>query len=262
MKLRLSLAQVASTGDPNENLATIGKYVAMAAAEGTQLVVFPEAMMRCFGAGPLAQVAQPLDGQWANAVRSIADEHGITVAVGMFTPAADGRVLNTLLVTGNGVEAHYDKIHLFDAFGFAESDTVMAGTNTLVTTIAGIRVGFATCYDVRFPALFHKLSDDGAQVHVVSASWGDGPGKIDHWRLLTRARALDSTAFVAACDQPQPLEEPDGAPRGVGHSLVASPDGQILAELGPEPGLLTIDIDTDDVDAARRAIPVLANRKI
>ncbi|MCC9059325.1 nitrilase-related carbon-nitrogen hydrolase, partial [Neisseria gonorrhoeae] len=64
---------------------------------------------------------------------------------------------NTLLVTGPGIEASYDKIHLFDAFGFAESDTVAPGSDPLVVDIAGVRVGFATCYDIRFPALFQKL---------------------------------------------------------------------------------------------------------
>ena len=83
--------------------------------------------MCCFGVR-LGPVAEPLDGPWASRVREIAAAAGITVVAGMFTPAADGRVHNTLLATGGGVEAGYDKIHLFDAFGFAESDTVAPGT--------------------------------------------------------------------------------------------------------------------------------------
>jgi predicted amidohydrolase len=127
MTIRIALAQVTSTDDLCENLATIDEYTSRAAADGARLVVFPEAMMRCFGGASLVEIAQPLDGPWANAVRAIAAQAGVAIATGMFTPTDDGRVRNTLLVTGAGVDAHYDKIHLFDAFGFAESDTVAPG---------------------------------------------------------------------------------------------------------------------------------------
>lgn len=262
MTIRIALAQVTSTDDTDENLATIADYTSRAAADGARLVVFPEAMMRCFGGASLLDIAQPLDGPWANAVRAIAERAGITVAAGMFTPADDGRVRNTLLVTGGGVEAHYDKVHLFDAFGFAESDTVSPGHDPLVVEIAGVRVGFAICYDLRFPGLFLTMADDGAHLNVVSASWGAGPGKVDHWELLARARALDTTTFIAACDQAPPVDYHGSAPRGVGHSLVASPDGRILESLGDEPELLIVDLELDTVDAVRRSLPVLANRRI
>ncbi|HWF41205.1 MAG TPA: carbon-nitrogen hydrolase family protein [Acidothermaceae bacterium] len=262
MTIRIALAQVTSTEDASENLAAIDRYTSRAAADGARLVVFPEAMMRCFGGASLVEIAQPVDGSWANAVRAIAERADITVVTGMFTPTDDGRVRNTLLVTGAGVDAHYHKIHLFDAFGFAESDTVSPGQDPLVVDIAGVRVGFAICYDLRFPGLFQTMADNGAQLHVISASWGAGPGKVDHWELLARARALDTTTFVAACDQASPVDYRGSAPRGVGHSLVAAPDGGVLGSLGAEPDLLTVDLELDTVDAVRRSLPVLANRRI
>ncbi len=114
---------------------------------------------------------------WAGSVRGIARDLGITVVAGMFTPGQDGRVRNTLLVTGPGVETSYDKIHLFDAFGFAESDTVDAGTAPVTFEVDGTTFGLATCYDVRFPALFTANARAGAQVNIVCASWGAGEGK-------------------------------------------------------------------------------------
>lgn len=259
----ISLAQVTSTGDPEANLAVIEDYTARAAAAGAQLVVFPEAMMHPFG-GPLAAVAQPLDGPWAEAVRLIAKRAGVTVAAGMFAPAADGRVRNTLLVTGGGVDAHYDKIHVYDAFGHAESDTVEPGSQPLLLEIDGTRIGFAICYDLRFPTLFQRLAADGAEVIVVSASWGDGPGKAEQWQLLTRARALDATSYVVACGQARPAFDTSHttAPLGVGHSAVVAPDGQVLGALDAEPGLLTVEIDLDRVQRVRQVLPVLANRRI
>lgn len=259
--IRVGLAQVCSTDDPETNLALIDAHATRAADSGAAMVVFPEAMMRCFG-GPLADVAEPLDGPWADAVRAIAARVGITVVAGMFTPADAGRVRNTLLVTGNGVDAHYDKIHLFDAFGFLESDTVAPGSEPLVVDVAGVRVGFATCYDIRFPALFQRMADLGALVIVVAASWGAGAGKVDQWTLLARARALDSTSQLLACDQAEPRDVVDSpAPRGVGHSLVVSPTGTVTDHLDEHPGMLVVDLDTADVETVRAALPVLQNRR-
>ncbi|SNS41989.1 carbon-nitrogen hydrolase family protein [Rhodococcoides kyotonense] len=258
--VRISLAQVNSGTEPAENLKIIDTHAQAAKDAGSSLVVFPEAMMRRFGV-PLRGVAEPVDGPWADEVREIARRLDITIVAGMFTPADEGRVGNTLLVTGRGIDASYDKIHLFDAFGFAESDTVAPGQDPLVVDIDGIKVGFATCYDIRFPALFQKLGDLGADLIVVAASWGAGPGKVEQWSLLARARALDSTAFVAACDQPEPENAEGTAPLGVGHSVVSSPLGEILGELDATPGLLTVDIDTVVLDGIREKLPVLANRR-
>jgi deaminated glutathione amidase len=263
--MRIAAIQMLSSADPAANLATVVERTADAAAQGAQLVVFPEATMRCFGRS-LTEVAEPLDGPWAAVVAAVAREHGVVVVAGMFTPAPGGRVTNTLYVVGPEIEQHYDKIHLFDAYGFAESDTVAPGNDPLVADIAGVRVGFATCYDVRFPNLFTTLADRGAQLVVLPASWGAGPGKLDQWRLLVRARALDATTYVVAAGQADPASVDEAvsgkAPTGIGHSMAVGPTGEVLDELGAEPGLLLVDLDPDGVSEARKTLPVLANRRI
>ena len=262
--MRIALAQIAATADPEQNLEQVADAVTAAAARGARLVVFPEATQRRFGA-PLGPVAEPLDGRWATRVREIAAGAGVTVIAGMFTPADDGRVRNTLLATGGGTEAHYDKIHLFDAFGFTESDGIAPGDRPVTITVDSLTIGLATCYDLRFAGLFQRLGDEGAELVVVPASWGAGPGKREQWELLVRARALDSTAFVAACDQADPatagLDVPPGAPTGIGASLVAGPTGTVVDGLEAAPGLLVADVDTAEVTPVRRSIPVLANRR-
>jgi deaminated glutathione amidase len=262
--LRVALAQLAAGDDPDRNLVEVGRQVADASAAGAHLAVFPEATMRRFGPG-LAEVAEPADGPWATGLREVADRHKVVVVAGMFTPADDGRVHNTLRAVGGAVDAAYDKIHLFDAFGFRESATVAPGHEPVLITVGGCTVGLTTCYDIRFPGLYTRLADLGAQVICVAASWAAGPGKVDQWRLLTRARALDSTTFLLATGQADPttvgLRPPRGAPAGIGHSAAISPRGEVLGELGPEPGLLVYDLDLADITEARQAIPVLENRR-
>ncbi|WP_420107903.1 nitrilase-related carbon-nitrogen hydrolase, partial [Mycolicibacter arupensis] len=124
--MRIACAQILSGTDPVANLELVTDYTERAAAQGAALVVFPEATMCRFGV-PLGPIAEPLDGPWATGVRAVAARNQITVVAGMFTPADDGRVTNTLLAVGPGTDTHYHKVHLYDAFGFTESRTVAPG---------------------------------------------------------------------------------------------------------------------------------------
>ena len=261
--MRIAVAQILSGNDPADNLQVVREYTGRAADAGAQLVVFPEATMCRFGV-PLAPIAEPVDGPWADGVRRIAADAGITVIVGMFTPADGGRVANTLLAVGPGTpnqpDTHYDKIHLYDAFGFTESRTVAPGREPVVITVDGIGVGLSTCYDLRFPELFTTLARRGAQLIVVSASWAAGPGKLEQWTLLARARALDCTSYIVAAGQADPGEPlASSAPTGVGGSLVVSPFGAVVAAADADPQLLVTDLALDQVTKARETIAVLRN---
>jgi predicted amidohydrolase len=260
--MRIAVAQILSGTDPADNLQLVRDYTGRAAESGAPLVVFPEATMCRFGV-PLAPIAEPVDGPWADGVRRIAADVGITVVAGMFSPADDGRVHNTLLAVGpagSGTDAHYDKIHLYDAFGFTESTTVAPGREPVVVDIDGVGVGLTTCYDLRFPELFSTLARRGAQLVVVSASWAAGPGKLEQWTLLARARALDSTSYIVAAGQADPGEPlASSAPTGVGGSLVVSPFGDVVAAAGADPQLLVADVALERVAKARETIAVLRN---
>lgn len=258
--MRIACAQILSGTDPVANLQLVADYTERAAEQGAALVLFPEATMCRFGV-PLGPVAEPLDGPWATKVRAVAARTQITVVAGMFTPADDGRVNNTLLAAGPETDTHYHKVHLYDAFGFTESRTVAPGFEPVVIDVEGVGVGLSTCYDIRFPALYSELADRGAQLIAVCASWGAGPGKLAQWELLARARALDSTSYIAAVGQADPGgADSSGAPTGVGHSVVASPWGEVIASAGAAPQLLVCDIDLDAVADARRTLAVLSNR--
>ena len=286
--MRIAVIQMNSEPDVDKNLAKIKSYIAGSAESGADLVVFPEAAMFPFDAGRLDIVAQPLDGPFAAAVEQAARDADITAVVGMFTPAdtvfrtpsgelqtepVEGsgeankfrRVYNTLLVTGpNGTE-HYHKIHTFDAFGYRESDTVKPGTRRVTYNVGGVTIGLATCYDIRFPGHFYALAEAGATVMVVPTAWTDGPGKLDQWRTLTAARALDTTSFVVAAGQARPgsperYGQNDG-PTGIGHSAIISPGGARLAETGYVAQTLVVDIDPNQVEKVRKGLPVLKGHR-
>ena len=265
--MRIALAQILSGTDPAANLEMVARHTRQAAEAGASLVLFPEATMCRFGV-PLAPVAEPLDGRWADGVRAIAEQSGVTVVAGMFRPAdadADHRVTNTLLAAGRGVDTHYDKIHLYDAFGFSESKTVAPGREPVVITVDGdagpVTVGLTLCYDIRFPELYIALADLGAELITAHASWGSGPGKLDQWNLLARARAIDTSSIVAAVGQAYPGDEIAAAgPTGVGGSLVASALGEVLVSAGPDPQLLIHDVDLEAARKARTTVAVMSNR--
>ena len=258
--LTVAACQLSSTRDPRENLASVREFATRAAHAGAALAVFPEATMVSFDS-PLAELAEPLDGEFATGVRAVAADLGLTLVVGMFEPADDGRVHNTLLATGPGVEAAYRKIHLYDAFGSRESDLVAPGTDITTLDLAlgegrSVRVGLATCYDVRFADQFTALGRAGAQVVVLPASWGEGPGKAEQWDVLTRARAMDAQAWFVACDQAwRPPQGSDAL--GIGRSAVLDPLGGVRARLDHRPDVLVTTVDLDLVEDVRARVPVL-----
>ncbi|MDF9714903.1 carbon-nitrogen hydrolase family protein [Nocardioides sp. ChNu-99] len=257
--LRVALVQEASGLDPAANRRRLAEVVAHA-GPGADLVVLPEAFARDFGTAgsDVSAFDEPLDGPFVTAAVAAAARAGTTVLAGMFETSDDpARPWNTLvLVDAGGVRASYRKIHLYDSFGYRESDRLSAGEPTpVVAAVAGFTVGLLTCYDLRFPELARALVvDHGAEVLVCPAAWLAGEGKAHHWRTLAAARAIEDTAYVVATGQP--------APRYTGRSVVVDPLGRTLAEAGDGPEVLHAELRRDVLDEARRTNPSLANRRL
>lgn len=258
--LRVCAAQFRAGAEPAQNLATIADLVHRAALLGAQLVVLPEAAMVGFDHA-VARRAEPLDGPFASGLRDLAGAHGVWLVAGMFEPAADGRAHNTVVATDGDQLVGYRKRHLFDAFSGRESDTIAPGLEPApVFDLSGMAVGLSTCYDVRFADQFTDLGRRGAQLICLPASWASGPAKVEQFRTLVRSRAMDAQAFVLAADQAgddtTQAGEPLRHPIGVGHSLLAGPLGEVVAELGPTAGLLCIDLPLRRVATVRRQVPL------
>ena len=255
--LRIRLVQRASGLDPADNRAALDD-VAADLPGGTDLVVLPEAFARDFGeaGSPLGEYAEPLDGPFASHLRKLAGSTGSAWLAGMFETSDDAdRPLNTLVLADGDHEASYRKIHLYDSFGYHESRTISAGPiEPASVTVRGVRLGLMTCYDLRFPELARALTVAGAEALVVPAAWVAGERKVEHWRTLLRARAIENTVWVVGVGQP--------GPRYTGHSMVVSPDGDVVAEAGEDEAVLDALIDTDAVAEVRRTNPSVDNRRL
>jgi deaminated glutathione amidase len=261
--MRVALCQLPVSPDPAINVGRVREAVAEAARQGAGLAVFPEATQARFGSD-LRAVAEPLDGQFGTGLATAAREAGVAVVAGVFEPAPDGRVYNTAAAFGQTGElvAAYRKIHLYDALGERESAVVAPGSEPVVADLAGIRVGLATCYDVRFPELARSLAVRGAELIAVPAAWAAGLFKEDHWVTLVRARAIENTIWVAAAGQvPDPDSPPTKAPTGVGRSMLVDPLGTVRTDLGPIAGVGVADFDAAITAQVRAMLPVLEHRR-
>jgi predicted amidohydrolase len=254
--LRVTVWQHAADLDPAVNRAALDRVRDL--ADGADLVVLPEAFARDFGepGSDVAPYAEPLDGPFGTALTELAEAHGVAVLAGMFERSEESdRPFNTLVLAEPGRRTTYRKIHLYDSFGFRESDTLAPGPIRPVTAVVGgFRVGLMTCYDLRFPELPRALAEEGMDVLVVPAAWVAGPGKVMQWQTLLRARAIENVCWVVAAAQP--------GPRYCGHSMVVSPTGDVVVEAGDGEEVLAAALDLDAVRQARSVNPSLDNRRM
>lgn len=258
--MRVALCQIQVGDDPKENLARIQEAI----PEGVDLAVFPEASQVRFG-NDLRAMAEPLDGPFVTALRETARQRSTAIIAGVFETAPDGRVYNTNVAIGSDgdLAAAYRKIHLFDAFNFVESETVAPGDEPVVVELAGTKIGLATCYDVRFPELFRKLVDAGAETFVIIAAWAQGVFKEEHWTTLVRARAIENTTWTVAVGKaPDTTSPPAGGRTGVGRSLLVDPMGVVQADLGPFPAVRAAEVDPELTPQVRRVLPSLDHRRL
>jgi deaminated glutathione amidase len=261
--MRVALGQLPISSDPQVNIDRVSIAAASAAAQDAQLIIFPEGTQARFSVD-LRAVAEPLDGEFSRGLAEAARSAGIAIVAGLFEPAPDGRVFNTTVGydSDGSLAAIYRKIHLFDALGHRESDSVAPGDELVIATLAGLAIGFMTCYDVRFPELARALAAGGAELLVLPAAWAAGPAKEDHWVTLVRARAIENTIWVAAAGQvPDTAEPATRAPTGVGRSMLVDPMGVVRIGLGPVQGIGIGDVDLAYTEQVRAVLPSLAGRR-
>ncbi|MGW0172412.1 carbon-nitrogen hydrolase family protein [Rhodococcus sp. NPDC003322] len=258
--VEIAVAQFSAGTDKGENHRAIRNLVGEAAARGAQVVVAPEYAMYTTPRldASVAESAEPLDGPFVTGLLEIAAEFGVHVVAGMNeTLAGDDHISNTLVAAApdGAVAAVYRKLHLYDAFGYRESDVFRAGeaVEPATFTVDGLTFGMQTCYDLRFPEVTRRIVDAGADVLALPAQWVPGPLKEDHWTTLVRARAIENTLYVAAADQ--------SARTGAGNSMIVDPMGVVLASLGEQTGTARAEVTTARIAEVREKNPALTLRR-
>ncbi|MBW1595848.1 carbon-nitrogen family hydrolase [Streptomyces sp. JJ38] len=228
------------------------------AHRGADLVVLPELWATgYFAFDAYEETAEPLAGPTVRALGEAARAASVHLHAGSVVERGpDGRLHNTSLLFGpDGELLHtYRKFHLL-GYRSREAELLAPGDGVRARDTALGRAGLATCYDLRFPELFRALAGDGAELLIVPAAWP--ASRIEHWRLLVRARALENQAFLLACNA---AGRQEGVEVG-GTSMVVDPWGTVLAEAGGEAGTLTLDLDPAEVGRTRAAFPAFHDRR-
>jgi deaminated glutathione amidase len=268
--LDVAVLQLSSAERVADNLEIVARLVSGAARRGATLVVLPEnfAFMgkdedRRVHAETVGDLAAPIQGLLSRLAR----EHSVTlVGGGMPERNPDAAVpFNTAVVFDDrgALAASYRKIHLFDvdlADGtvLKESACTAPGSEPVVVPVAGFGVGLSICYDLRFPELYRRLVDAGAELLLVPAAFTLHTGK-DHWHVLLRARAIEAQCYVAAAAQwgKHPLGRTT-----YGHALVADPWGTVIAECSDGVGFALARIESKNLESVRASLPSLKHRRL
>jgi omega-amidase len=252
---RVSAAQMkVSLAQPRENIARARRLISVARQAGAELVVLPELWASGYTLPEAAEFGSPIgEGVFAD-FSALAIQHGI-VLCGSLIESSDGAFFNTQVIYApdGKLIASYRKTHLFG--GMQEHEFLGAGDRLVVANLPWAKAGLAICYDLRFPQMFRSYSSMGTELFLISAEWPQA--RIDHWRTLLVARAIENQCFVVACNCVG--ESKQG--RFGGHSMVIDPWGKVLAGAGDDEDLISADLDFGLVGNLRSRFPVLADQR-
>lgn len=267
---RVAAIQMASGPNVNANLLEAARLINKAAEEGAKLVVLPEnfALMGMSESDKVNIREADGSGPIQTFLAEQAAKHSIWLIGGTIPLAASdpARINAACLVfddKGNRV-ARYDKIHLFDVKitesneRYNESETIEPGNQITVLDTPFGKLGLAVCYDLRFPGLFRRMSEEGAELFALPASFTAITGKA-HWSTLVRARAIENMSYIIAAAQGG--YHANGR-ETYGHSMIVDPWGVELDTLSRGSGVVVADIDLNRLHDMRRSFPVLEHRKI
>ena len=266
-KFTAACIQMTSGVDPEDNLKISSALIEEAISKGADFISTPEVtnMMEPHKAAAREKAAFEDDDLTLKAFRKLAQKHQKWIQAGSLVikkPDEDRLANRSFLIAPDGtVAAKYDKIHMFDVAldngeQHKESSAYAPGTKAVTADTPWGKLGLAICYDVRFAHLFQDLAlKGGAEMFTVPAAFTHTTG-IAHWHTLLQARAIENGAYVIAAAQCGYHSEKR---RTYGHSLVIDPWGNVLADGGDDPCVITAEIDMASVAKRRSQVPNLKN---
>jgi nitrilase len=262
----VAAVQMVSTPVVDENIATMRRLVADAAARGAQLVTLPEywPIMGMSDADKVAHAEQPGFGPIQQAMAAVAREHGVWLVGGTLPLVSNDadKVMNTTLVYDDQGQpvGRYDKIHLFGftkgAESYDEARTIVPGEAVGSFEAPFGRVGLSVCYDLRFPELYRAMGE--CVLIVVPAAFTHTTG-MAHWEVLLRARAIENQCYVLASAQGGTHAN---RRRTFGHSMLVDPWGEVKAVLAEGEGVISGELDPGFLAGVRASLPALRHRKL
>jgi predicted amidohydrolase len=259
MEITVALAQVAVTpGQMTENEARVADAAHRVAGEGVDLLVLPEMWPTGYDlARAAAQAASLGEGAFA-VMQRLAVAHGFHVTGTALESNPGGRPYNTAALYGpdGDLLGAYRKVHLWAPLG--EAEKMNSGTELPTFELPWGRTALSICYDLRFPEMWRRYASQGARLVIIPAAWPSR--RIEHWRLLLRARAVENQCCVVGCNRAGGGWDA-GDDRFGGYSAAVDPWGRVLAEGGDEPGLLLARLDLGEVARARRLFPFWDDRR-
>ena len=263
----LGAVQMTSTADRARNLDTALRLVGEAADLGARLVGLPENFAYMGPEEERVAGAETLEGPTLGALRELARRRGIWILAGSISEKVNDprKTANTsVLVADDGaVAAAYRKIHLFDVnipdgARYAESEGVVPGDKVVLAPTPLGRVGLTVCYDLRFPELYRKLAELGAEVISIPAAFTLFTGK-DHWEVLLRARAIENLAYVVA---PAQVGRHSQNRQTFGNAMIVDPWGVVLARCPDGEGVCVAPFRRERLERVRQELPALKHRKL
>ncbi|MCO5731586.1 carbon-nitrogen hydrolase family protein [Rhizobium sp. SSA_523] len=265
--MKISLIQMNSQNDKAANLQSAGTLIkTVVRDENPQLVVLPEyfAFLDDDRNAMHASAETFPGGETWSFLSETAARHGVTLHAGSIVEKEGEAFYNTSLVFGTDGRqiARYRKIHLFDVetpegIVYRESDSIHRGGDVVTYKIGNVTVGCGICYDIRFPELFQRLRDLGADIIVLPAAFTLSTGK-DHWEILARARAIETQTYFVAVGQTG--THASGRKACYGHSMVVNPWGHVIAQSPDFVTAVTARLDPDYLETVRRNLPVANHR--
>lgn len=261
--LNVGLVQMCATERVSENIETATSLIKEARDKGAEIVMTPE-MTGIFEQRKKLLFENTHTEETDPALRAftaLAKDLNVWLLIGSLAlKVAGGKLVNrSFLISPKGIEARYDKIHMFDADlpggeSTRESSTYQAGETPVVADTPFGKIGLSICYDLRFPYLYRRLAHMGARLIAVPSSFTKFTGKA-HWHTLLRARAIETGCFVLA---PAQAGRHTNGRETFGHTLVVDPWGVVLLDAGTvDEGAFVVTLDLTKIENARTMIPAL-----
>jgi deaminated glutathione amidase len=275
--VKVSIVQMKSSPDKEENLAFSLEQIEQSARKEAKIVCFPEFQMSFSppsqSSKELFSISESLNGNFVEQLKKSAKENNIFIVGSIYEHTnlisnntkqkKEGkinknsyRVYDTVvLINEQGkLISYYRKLHLYDALGFKESTKLLSGSKLFSPVISPLgKLGTLVCYDLRFPELSRILAIKGSNALIAPSGWVQGTMKEDHWLIMCRARAIENGVYLIAPNQIGNIF--------CGRSLVVDPFGVVVMDMGNIEGFEIVDLDLSRIDVVRKSLPLLKNRR-